>query len=259
MIDISPIDKTLLITLCLVTLWLAESFAPIIIDRKKRIQHNSKNLFIGIIGSVTGAIFYTFILINVFDFIASNAFGLTYWLQLEGIALFLFAFIAFDCWQYIWHVINHKIPFLWRFHQVHHADKAMDVSTGVCFHFGEILLSMCARVFVIAIIGMSVEQLIIYELLSLPVILFHHSNIRVPTTLSKVLGLFIVTPAIHWVHHSHQMQETDSNYASFLSIWDRLFGTAKAREQTDSIATGITEIKDTDFMQLMLLPFSKNN
>lgn len=112
---------------------------------------------------------------------------------------------------------------------MHHADKELDASSGVRFHTGEIILSDTFRLAVIPIIGVQLEQLLIYNAVLLPVVLFHHSNIKLNETLDQWLRLFIVTPHILRLHHSDIKTETDSNYGSVFSIWDRLFSSYTMR------------------------------
>ena len=120
----------------------------------------------------------------------------------------LVGIVLFDCWQYWWHRINHRMPFLWRFHAVHHSDVEMDASSGVRFHTVEIILSLLAHMVVLPLLGLTVTQLLVYEALSLPIILFHHANLRVPAGVDRRFCWVIVTPWIHYVHHSRWRPET---------------------------------------------------
>jgi len=152
--------------------------------------------------------------------------------------------LLFDAWMYAWHVLNHKLPLLWRFHAVHHADRELDTSSALRFHTGEIILSGCARLAVLPAIGLTIQQLLLYETMLLPVILFHHANVRIPKRLDEWIRAVIVTPRMHWVHHSRLRPETDSNYASVLSVWDRLFGTFRMRDDPGRIELGLDEDRD---------------
>jgi sterol desaturase/sphingolipid hydroxylase (fatty acid hydroxylase superfamily) len=173
--------------------------------------------------------------------------GLLNWLNWPGWAKWLLALLLFDLWMYVWHVLNHKAPLLWRFHAVHHADREMDATSAVRFHTGEIVLSSAARLAVLPLLGMSMPQLLLYEAILLPVVLFHHSNIDIPRRLDAALRCVIPTPWMHWVHHSRLQPETDSNYGSVLSVWDRLFGTFRLREDPHQIELGLDD--DTEEMQ----------
>ena len=151
------------------------------------------------------------------------------------------AIILLDAWTYTWHRINHLIPFLWRFHRVHHADAKMDVTTAGRFHFGEIVFSSALRIPLIALAGVYVWELILYETMMFAVVQFHHANIVLPAKVDRALRWFIVTPAMHKIHHSRLRHETDSNYSAFLSVWDRLFRSFRLRENLGEIDFGLDE------------------
>lgn len=137
--------------------------------------------------------------------------------------------LLLDLWMYVWHVANHKVPLLWRFHRMHHSDNRLDASSAVRFHLGEVLLSFALRLGVIALVGLTVRQVVLYELILLPVILVHHANLALPRPLEAVARWLVVTPDIHHVHHSRVRRETDSNYGSVLPWWDRLFRTFRVQ------------------------------
>ena len=111
----------------------------------------------------------------------------------------MIAFILIDLWQYIWHRLNHVIPILWRFHQVHHADKELDASSGIRFHFIEIILSDMFRLAVIPILGLQLEQILFYHAVLIPIVLFHHSNIKLNERADQLLRLLIVAPHVHMI------------------------------------------------------------
>lgn len=137
--------------------------------------------------------------------------------------------LLLDLWMYAWHVANHKVPLLWRFHRMHHSDNRLDASSAVRFHLGEVLISFVLRLGVIALLGLDVAQVLLYELVLLPVILVHHANVALPRPLEAVARWLVVTPDIHHVHHSRVKRETDSNYGSVLPWWDRLFRTFRTQ------------------------------
>ena len=69
---------------------------------------------------------------------AGKRFGLVHLVALPALLEFALSFLLMDLAFYYWHVANHRVPFLWRFHNVHHIDPDLDVSTAFRFHFGEI-------------------------------------------------------------------------------------------------------------------------
>jgi len=71
------------------------------------------------------------------DLTRANAFGLIPLLGLTGIFGMAATFLLLDLSFYYWHVANHRVALLWRFHNVHHIDPDLDVSTAFRFHFVE--------------------------------------------------------------------------------------------------------------------------
>ncbi len=172
--------------------------------------------------------------------------------------LILIDILIIDCFMYWWHRTVHEVPFFWRFHQVHHLDKTLDVTSAVRFHFGEIVFATLFRCILILIFSIPFSAVLIFEVILMVCNLFHHSNVKLNPTVEKYLSKIIVTPSIHWVHHHAIQKDTDSNYASFFSFWDILFKTHSQTIRTPSMKIGIIgEAKDYSFWQLLLLPFKK--
>ncbi|MEX0977335.1 MAG: sterol desaturase family protein [Pirellulales bacterium] len=182
--------------------------------------------------------------------VSSRDLGLVRWLSLPAVAATAVALLILDLWMYIWHRLNHAVPFLWRFHRMHHSDTAVDASTGVRFHTGEIVMSGLARAALLPVLGLSLWQLALYDALLLPVVLFHHSNVRFPRWLDYHLTWCVVTPAMHRVHHSRWRPETNSNFASILPLWDRLFRSFRLREDARTINLGLAEFDDQQWQTL---------
>ena len=143
----------------------------------------------------------------------------------------------------IWgqHLITHKIPLLWRLHQVHHSDKEMDVTTAIRFHPLEIALSMLLKIGLIYLLGPLAFAVILFEIILNGSALFNHANIYLPKKLDAIVRLVLVTPDMHRVHHSVHRDEHDSNYGFSLSIWDRMFGTyvAQPKDGHDNMTVGL--------------------
>ncbi len=170
-----------------------------------------------------------------------------------AITLFARAFVSFFT-----HLLNHKIPFLWRLHRVHHLDTDLDVSTTTRFHPLEIVVNLVIGLPMIVAVGMTPWVLMIYELLDATVTLFSHSNIRVPKPLNFVLRYLIVTPDLHRVHHSSWQPETDSNYGAVFPIWDQVFGTfrTRTREPQETMELGLSEVREPHASSLLWLLWS---
>ncbi|MBL4887332.1 MAG: sterol desaturase family protein [Flavobacteriaceae bacterium] len=244
MFEIDPLLKPILIAAVFGLLWVLESAYPMFRFKGGKLKHDSSNIALGIMNAVIAGFVFATLVLTVTTWAMEHQIGLLNWLELPSAIELIIGLTLFDCWQYCWHRINHMVPFFWRFHAVHHSDAAMDASSAVRFHTIEILYSSTIRLLILPLIGLSIEHLLVYELILLPIILFHHSNIAIRAKLDKVLRVFIVTPRIHWVHHSHIREETDSNYASLLSVWDRLFGSFRLREDTQNIRFGLGDSFD---------------
>lgn len=172
----------------------------------------------------------------------------------------LLSVLLLDMAIYGQHVMFHKVPLLWRFHRMHHADLEFDATTGLRFHPGEIVLSMLIKLAVVALLGAPALAVLVFEVLLNATSMFNHSNIRLPSGLDRVLRLFVVTPDMHRVHHSVLRHETDSNYGFNLPWWDRLFGTYRAQPEAghDAMTIGIEQFRtprDLWLDRMLMQPF----
>jgi sterol desaturase/sphingolipid hydroxylase (fatty acid hydroxylase superfamily) len=163
--------------------------------------------------------------------------------------------LLLDAWIYWWHRLNHRLPFLWRFHEVHHLDETLDTTSALRFHFGEVVLSSLVRAGVIVLLAVPLTSVVVFEVLLLLSTLLHHSNLRLPQHFEKLLSFFIVTPSIHWVHHHAIKADTDSNYATVLSIWDRVFGSVSTTQRTLEMKIGVEGRAERNLMGLLIKPF----
>ncbi len=169
--------------------------------------------------------------------------------------------LAFDLAIWAQHLITHKIPLLWRFHRVHHADRDIDVTTAIRFHPVEIAFSMLLKIALVYLLGPPALGIILFEIILNGTAMFNHANIRLPLWLDAILRRVLVTPDMHRVHHSDLRAEHDSNYGFALSIWDRMFGTYIAQPGAghDGMTVGL-EWQDTRPEKLgwsLWLPFRR--
>lgn len=152
---------------------------------------------------------------------------------MQGIGPILLGVLMLDAAIYWQHRLFHRIPLLWRLHRVHHADTAIDVTTGVRFHPLEIALSMGIKLGLIALLAIPPLAVLVFELLLSAGALFTHANLRIPAAFERRLRWFLVTPEMHRIHHSWHRDETDSNFSFHLSLWDRLFRSYRDRSRDD--------------------------
>lgn len=166
--------------------------------------------------------------------------------------------ILLDYTLWWWHWANHRVPFFWRFHLVHHVDRDLDASTALRFHFGELALSIPVRAAQMIAIGVDPQTLWLWQTILFGSILFHHANARLPLGLERILVRIIVTPRMHGIHHSDRLNETNSNWSSLLSCWDYLHGTMLLGVPQSEIAIGVpaySKESEVTVGKMLLLPF----
>ena len=241
-------------------LFLIESFSQLRLRKEKRMRR----VLINAILAVPGFLGLRLLLLPAMVFIAyknqdwkiggNYLYELPLWLEAT------IAFVLLDYTNYLWHILNHKIPLLWRFHLVHHTDIDLDVTTAIRFHAGEMIASVFYRGFAVLIIGASPMIVLIYEIFFEAATQFHHSNWKLPFGLEKAINRIIVTPRMHGIHHSIVRNETDSNYSVIFSFWDHLHGTINLNINQRDIIIGVPVYNDPGELTigyLLKLPFTK--
>lgn len=179
-------------------------------------------------------------------------FRLPAWLEVA------FAILLLDYTLYLWHVLTHRAPFLWRFHLVHHIDLDLDASTALRFHFAELLISVPWRAAQVLLIGVSPLAFQVWQLFLFISILFHHSNLRLPVEFERTLNKLFVTPRMHGIHHSLIREETNSNWSSGLTLWDWLHGTLRLDVPQQEITIGVPAYRlpeEVLLKEILRLPF----
>lgn len=203
-------------------------------------------------------------LIPVVVWIASWAqqshFGLLYLLPISSAVRAFLALLLLDYAVYVWHWLNHVVPFLWRFHSVHHTDLDLDVSTAFRFHFVEMLLSVIYRSAQVALIGVGPLAALVYEMVMEGATEFHHSNWRLPIGWERALNRVVVTPRMHGIHHSIVERETNSNWSVIFSWWDHLHRTLRLNVPQGALSMGLPAYRDSrdlTFFSLLAMPFRR--
>ena len=153
----------------------------------------------------------------------------------------ILSFLMLDLYMYFWHRSMHQLPLAWRFHRLHHTDRSMNVSTAYRFHPIEIISSSIPKLILIWLLGISGDYVLIYELVFTVVVALHHSNLAISESIDRLLALVIITPNLHRIHHSQVVTETNSNYGSVLSWWDKVFRTNNDRDDVINIQLGLTD------------------
>jgi len=246
------------VVLALAALFVVERFVPLRTARRPLLGRLLVNLGISVLAFAAAMLLVRPAALGVLQWASDKPFGLIHIAPMPTAAQFLLACLFMDLTFYWWHVANHRIPFLWRFHNVHHIDPDLDVSTAFRFHFGEVALSTVFRVLQVSVIGLSSSMFAVYELVFQANTLFHHSNVRLPITIERWLNLVLVTPRMHGIHHSQVREETNSNYSVVFSWWDRLHRSARLNIPQSAITVGVpayVDPQDYTFRNALLLPF----
>jgi len=182
-----------------------------------------------------------------------NLLGWNIWVESVLVILML------DLAIWVQHLVTHKVPILWRLHRVHHADRDMDVTTGIRFHPGEIALSMLLKIGLVYALGPAAWAVIVFEVILNGTTLFNHANINLTPRLDALLRKVLVTPDMHRIHHSTKRHEHDSNYGFSISLWDRLFRTyiGEPEDGQSDMKVGLQwqDEKPARLGWILLLPF----
>ncbi len=236
--------------LAVLLLW--ETAAPFFLfpTGHARLAHGAKNMLLGITNGLVTSLGFAGLWWWAAEHSAKHDIGLLNWLSWPTAVETVLAVLLLDAWTYAWHRLNHRIAFLWRFHRVHHSDPHMDVTTANRFHLGEIVMSSLLRVPLIWLLGVRLEHLALYELMMFAVVQLHHANINLGARADRVLSWLFVTPFMHKIHHSRWQPETDSNYSSFLSVWDRVFRSFRTTPDPAKLRVGLDEFADDSSQSL---------
>jgi len=230
---------------------------------RKRVQARFKRIVINFIVSIPAFTLLRFLFLPVMVWLAhkngSLHFGLNYLYELPAWLEGFIAFLILDYGNYVWHILNHKLPFLWRFHLVHHTDHDLDITTAFRFHFGELIGSVFFRGAITFLSGASPVTVLIYEIFFEAATQFHHSNWKLPFAFEKMLNKLIVTPRMHGIHHSVIRAETDSNFSVIFSFWDRIHKTINLNKPQQQVVIGVPsydDLKELTIGFLLKLPFT---
>jgi sterol desaturase/sphingolipid hydroxylase (fatty acid hydroxylase superfamily) len=223
-------------------------------------SHDINNIGLGIINLLIGRYFALFTVYALAKYIESLRVGVINMTPLDYKFKLILGIIFLDCINYWWHRFLHRVSFLTRFHSIHHTDRLLNVSSALRFHFLEVLMGHIFKLPFIFLIGIPVEALLFYDVVFNANVYFHHSNIKINKRLDIFLSKIIVTPYIHRIHHSLKYKESNSNFSSFLIIWDKIFGTFSPQGDISTPKYGIpgyTENKYQHFSYMIKQPFMK--
>lgn len=165
----------------------------------------------------------------------------------------LLCILAADLAQYWTHRAYHEIPFLWKFHSVHHSAKSMDWLAGSRQHVLEVIATRVLVVAPLFVIGFSEAVVNAYILIVGFQAVLNHANVGIPWGPLKYL---IVTPDFHHWHHASDDEAIDRNYAAHYAFLDYLFGTAvKADRKLPNHYGVVGDYMPDGFVAQQMFPF----
>ena len=235
-----------------------ERIAPLRQTVEPKLRHIARNLSTGGVSLAIMTLLQAPLLQPLGSWIARNRVGLLQTVSWPRWIETALAIVLLDYTLWWWHWASHRVPFFWRFHLVHHIDRDLDASTALRFHFGELALSIPVRAAQMIVIGVNAQTLWLWQTILFGSILFHHSNVRFPLRVERLLVHVIVTPRMHGIHHSDRVDETNSNWSSLLSIWDFLHRTVRLDVPQERVTIGVPSYRnasDVTLGKILLLPF----
>lgn len=241
-------------------LWLLERRRPLRREVEPVARHDARNLMVACAGALSLQLTERPVTERLTTLVERRRWGVLKRLRLPVWLEVAAAVVLLDYTLYVWHVLTHRVPLLWRFHVAHHVDLDLDASTALRFHFGELALSTGWRAGQVVIIGVSPLSLSVWQTFLLLSILFHHSNVRLPVEVERKLNRVFVTPRMHGIHHSVVREETDSNWSSGLTVWDWLHGTLRVNVPQSEITIGVPAYREPEEVELpdvLKLPFER--
>ncbi|MBP9707965.1 MAG: sterol desaturase family protein [Oligoflexales bacterium] len=230
-----------------------------------RIQRWPANLSIILVGSVLVRLILPISLTAIAIVFQKYHFGLFNFIELPNWSVLILSILILDLAVYGQHYFSHRWQWFWRLHRMHHADQDFDFTTGNRFHPVEILVSSIYKIFIIGLFGIPATVVLIFEIILNASSVFNHGNVYFPEKLDRILRKVLVTPDMHRVHHSTELDEMHRNFGFTLSVWDFIFSTYNAQPKKGHLEMNIglseqSDIKKTGNLFWMLTyPFKKNS
>ena len=239
---------------------LIEWLAPLRKSVEPKGRRTARNLTISLLSLLVGLGMEAVLVIPVAGFVRTHNLGLLNLFQAASWLEVVVAIVLLDYTLWWWHWASHRVPFLWRFHLVHHVDRDLDASTALRFHFGEHFLSFFYRILQIVLIGAPLQALWLWQLILFASILFHHSNVRLPARVEGLLVRMVVTPRMHGIHHSDRRGESFTNYSSLLAAWDYLHRTICLAVPQSEVTIGVPAYRSARAVtigRILMIPFRR--
>lgn len=258
--NLNSLQKLIWVVACLTVFWVLEGIYPLKKHAYNKWKHAKTN-FILLLSTLLINVVFGILTVGVFLWIDKTNFGLLNLINLPVWAEIVLAILILDfISQYLVHYLLHKIPFMWRFHTVHHSDTHVDVTSGTRHHPIDFIFRETFALIGILIAGIPVSYYLMYRILTVLFTYFSHADISLPTKLDKAISYVFISPNTHKFHHHHVMPWTDTNFGNIFSFWDRIFGTF-IYDDTHKIVYGIDVLdakKSDDLRYQLQTPFKKH-
>ena len=222
---IPSLHRSLILVGGITVFWLIESAVPLFRFSYRKVRHAGINFFFTLTTIIVNFAL-AFLLLRISDWTVQNGVGLLQWVQMPLWAHVIVGLLALDLiGAWLAHWAEHQVKFLWRFHLIHHTDTYVDTTTANRHHPGESVIRFAFTLVAVLLTGAPMSLVFMYQALSVALSQFNHANIELPRWADRLLGLVIVTPNMHHVHHHYALPVTNTNYGNIFPYWDRLFGT----------------------------------
>lgn len=257
--NIPSSQRTLILVGGIMFFWILEGLIPFFKYNYNKFRHALPNLFFTLTTLIINLCF-AFFIVRSADFVVEKGIGVVQWMSLPLWLELLIAIMLLDLiGAYLIHFIEHKVPWMWRFHVIHHTDEQVDTTTALRHHPGESVFRAIFTILAIWISGAPIWMVMIYQSFSAILSQFNHSNIRIPEKLDQYFNWLIVTPNIHRSHHHFKRPITDTNYGNIFTIWDRLFHTFRFVPTRDvKYGLDVYNEDSQSVSKLLSVPFKKN-
>jgi sterol desaturase/sphingolipid hydroxylase (fatty acid hydroxylase superfamily) len=175
----------------------------------------------------------------------ASPYGLLNRAPIPVLVRWVIALLLLDLLRYAVHRASHSVGFLWRLHRVHHSDPDVDVSTGFRNHPLELLVLQGIYLGAVAMLAAPVGAVLAAELAGVFQTFLSHANAHLPKWLDEAVRLVWITPDMHRIHHSQELEEEQSNFGEVFPWWDRLFGTycAEPAAGQEGLITGLKGLR----------------
>jgi sterol desaturase/sphingolipid hydroxylase (fatty acid hydroxylase superfamily) len=191
----------------------------------ERLRHAGHNLLLWVAGVVIASVVFGGSIWYLLQLMQFYRIGILYLIPMPGWLLAILAFLLIDVCDYLFHRLSHNVRWLWLLHSVHHSDRRIDVTTNLRQHPLHLIATELWKVLACVAIGVPAWVFLMHEIINIACAHCHHAAVRWPRVIDRAFSWILITPRLHWNHHSPELPRTNSNFGVIFSLWDRWFGT----------------------------------